>query len=137
MISIAFPPPHLRIIIVGFVKSNNGCRCDLHPDGCGNSLVPERDDHGVDMELQLRMKVMDEMACYTIKSYGTDGYHVSFLAKEYAAGDRGLRLNEAIAWIVDVFLPNNPNRTARCLYHRNHGYAVGKIVSFPGPNNNN
>jgi hypothetical protein len=64
------------ISIVGFVESNNGCRCDLHPDGRGNSLVLERDGHGVGMELRLRMKVMDEMACYTIKSDGTDGCRV-------------------------------------------------------------
>jgi hypothetical protein len=66
---------------VGFVESNNGCRCNLHPDECGTSLVPERDDHDVGMELRLRMKVVDEMACYTIKSDGTDGCRVSFLTK--------------------------------------------------------
>ena len=77
------------------------------------------------------------MACYTIKSDGTDGCRISFLAKEYAAGGRGLRLNGAIVWIVDVFLPDNPNKMVRRIYHHNHGYAVGEIVSFPGPNNNN
>ena len=137
MISIAFPPPHLHIIIVGFVASNNGHRCDLHPDACGNSLVLERDDHSVGMELLLRMKVVDKMACYTIKPDGTDGCRVSFLAKEYTAGDRGLRLHGTILRIVNVFLLNNPNMMARRLYHHNHGYAVGEIVFFPGPNNNN
>jgi hypothetical protein len=125
------------ISIVGFVNSNNGCRCDLHPDGCGNYLVLERDDHGVGMELRLRMKVVDEMACYTFKPDGTDGCHNSFLVKKYVTGDRGVRLNGAIVQIVEVFLPNNPNRTARCLYHHNRGYAVGEIVSFAGPNNSN
>ena len=95
-----------------------------------------RDDHGVGMELQLRMKAVDEMACYTITFDGTDGCHVAFLAKEYAAGDRGLRLNGAIVRIVDVFLPDNPNRMVRRLYHHNRGYALGEIVSFPVPNNN-
>ncbi len=136
MISITFPPPHLRIVIVGFIECNNGRRCSLHPDGCGNSLVLGRDDHGVGMELQLRMKAVDEMACYTIKSDGTDGCRVAFLAKEYAAGDRGLRLNGAIVRIVDVFLPDNPNRMVRRLYHHNRGYALGEIVSFPVSNNN-
>ncbi len=105
MISIMFPPPHLLVIIVGFVESNNGRRCDLHPDGCGNSLVLERDDHGIGMELRLRMKGMDEMACYTIKTDGTDGCRIAFLAKEYVVGDRGLRLNGAIVQSVDVFYP--------------------------------
>ena len=65
----------------------------------------ERDDHSNGMELQLRMKVMDEMACYTIKTDGTDGCCVSFLAKEYMASDRGLRLNEVIVRIIDIFYP--------------------------------
>ena len=97
----------------------------------------ERDDHGVGMELRLRMKVVDEMACYTIKPDGTDGCRISFLAKEYATGDRGVRLNGAIVRMVEVFLPNNPNRTARRLYHHDCSYAVGEIVSFAGPNNSN
>ena len=122
---------------MGFVESNNGLRCNLHPDGCGNSLVLERDDHGIGMELRLRMKAVDEMACYTIKSDDPDGCRVSFLAKEYVASNRRVRSNGAIVQIVEVFLPNNPNRTARRLYHHNPGYTVGEIVSFPGPNYNN
>ena len=97
----------------------------------------ERDDHGVGMELRLRMKLVDKMACYTIKPDGTNGCRVSFLAKEDETGGRGVRLNEAIVWSVKVFLPDNPNRMVRCLYHHNRGYAVGEIVSFPGPNNDN
>ena len=111
-ISATFPLPHLGDD-VSFVESNNGRRCDLHPDGCGNSLVLERDDHGVGMELWLRMKVVDEMACYTIKPDGTDGCRISFLAKEYTAVDRRVRLNGVIVRTVKVLLPDNPNRMAR------------------------
>ena len=88
MISVAYPPPHLRIIIVGFIKSNNGRRCNLHPDGCGNSLVLERDDHGIGMQLRLRMTAPGELACYYIDSGGSDGCRIAFAAKEYAAGER-------------------------------------------------
>ena len=94
-------------------------------------------DHGVGMELRLRMKAVDEMACYTIKSDGTDGCRIAFLVKEYAAGENELRLNEAIVWMVEVFLLDNPNRTVRRLYHHNRGYAVGEIVSFSKENNTN
>jgi hypothetical protein len=123
MISVSFPPPHLRIILVGFIETNNGRRCNVHPDGCGNSLVIERADNGVGM------KVADELAAFVMKSDGTDGCRVAFAAKEYAAGENGLRLDGAIVRIVDVFLPNNPNRTARRLYHHNRGYAIGEIVN--------
>jgi hypothetical protein len=61
------------------------------------------------MELWLRMKAVDELVCYVMKPDGTDGCCVSFAAKEYAAGENGLWLDGAIMWIVDVFLPNNPN----------------------------
>ena len=46
---------------------------------------------------------------------GKDGCRVAFLAKEYAAGERGLRLNGAIVRIVEVYLPNNANRPAHRL----------------------
>ena len=61
------------MILVGFIESSNGRKCDAHPDGCGNSLVLEREDNGVGMELRLRMKVADELACYVVRTNGTDG----------------------------------------------------------------
>ena len=103
MISVTFPPPQLHIIIVGLIESNNGRQCNVHPDGCGNSLVLERADNGVGMELRLRMKVPNELACYTIRRDGTDGCRVSFAAKEYAEGEKGAKLDGVIVWIVDVF----------------------------------
>ena len=54
MISVTFPPPQLCIILVGLIESNNGHKCDVHPDGCGNSLVLERSDNGVGMELRVQ-----------------------------------------------------------------------------------
>ena len=133
MISVPFPPPHLRITLVGFIETNNGHRCDLHPDGCRDSLVIERADHGVGMEFRLRMKVADELTCYIMKSDGTEGCRVAFAMKEYAAGKKGSRLDGAIVRIVDVFLPGNPNRAARRFYHHNCSYAVGEIVSLSEP----
>ncbi len=97
----------------------------------------ERFDNGVGMELRLRMKVADELACYIIKPDGTDGCQVTFATKEYAVGEKGLQLNGAIVWMVEVFLPNNPNRTVRSPYHHNCGYAVREIVSFSEENNTN
>ena len=38
---------------------------------------------------------------------GEDGCRIAFLAKEYAAAERGLTLNGAIVRTVDVYLPNN------------------------------
>ena len=129
MISVSFPPPDRRIILVGFIETSNGCRCACHRDGCGN-LVVERIDNGVGMELRLRMEAANELACYVMKPDGTDGCRVSFAAKKYAAGENGLRLDGEIVRIVDVLLPDNPNRTVRQLYHHNRGYAVGEIVAF-------
>ena len=42
----------------------------------------------------------------------------------------GLRFDGATVRIVEMFLPDNPNRTVRRLYHHNRGYAVGEIVAF-------
>ena len=81
-------------------------------------MVIERVNN-VGMELRLRMKIVDKLACYVMKSDGTDGCRVAFATKEYTAGENGSGLDGAIVWIVDVFLPNNPNRTVRHLYHHN------------------
>jgi hypothetical protein len=83
------------------------------------------------MELRLRMKVPDKLACYVMRSDGTDGCRVGFVAKEYAAGEKGARLDGVIVQIVDVFLPHNPKGMVIRLYHHNCGYAVGDIVSLP------
>jgi hypothetical protein len=71
---------------------------------------------------------MDELAACAMKPNGSNGCRVAFAAKEYAAGDNGSRLNGAVVRLVDVFLPDNKNRTARCLYNHNRGYAVVEIV---------
>ncbi len=105
MISVSFPTPDRCIILVGFIETNNGCQCDSHPDGCRNSLVVERFDNCVGMELWLRMKVANELACYVIKPNGTYECCVAFAMKEYAAGENGLRLNGPIVWMVEVFYP--------------------------------
>ena len=54
------------------------------------------------------------------------------------AGDRGLRLDGAIVWIVGVFLPDNQitNQDGETPIPPQSGYVVGEIVSFLGPNNN-
>ena len=69
-----------QIILIHFLPCDNGCSCELHPFGCGNSLVLNRDDHGVGMQLHLRMTVPHELACYTMNKDGTDGCHVCVVA---------------------------------------------------------
>lgn len=61
----------------------------LLKDMCGNSLVLEREANGIDMELWLRMKVTDELACYALQSDGSDGCHIAFVVKEYMVGEKG------------------------------------------------
>ena len=95
----------------------------------------ERSDHGIGMEFRVRMMAPEELACYIMGADGKDGYRIAFLAKEYAAGERGLRVNGAIVWIVEVFLPDNENGSARRLYHHNYGYVVGEIIQCPTQHN--
>jgi hypothetical protein len=93
-------------------------------------VVVERHDNGVGMELRLRMTEADDLVCYAMEPDSTDGCRFSFAAKEYVAGENGLRFDGATVRIVEMFLPDNPNRTMRRLYHHNCGYAVGEIVAF-------
>ena len=85
------------------------------------------------MVLCVWMTAPKELACFVMRDDGKDGCRVAFLAEEFAAGERGLGLNGAIVWIVDVYFPDNENRSAHRLYHHNCGYAVGEVVT---PHNN-
>ena len=69
--SIPYPPPHLHIIILGFMECNIGRTCELHPDGCGND-VSESDDHRLRTLLRLRMLIKDELAAYGMKPDGAN-----------------------------------------------------------------
>ena len=61
-----------------------------------------RDDGGVGLRLRLRSFVEHELACYTINNNGSDGCHVCFTAREYAAGDSGIHLDGMIVQIIEV-----------------------------------
>ncbi len=127
---LAYPPPKRHFKLVGFIATNNGRTCEMHPYGCGNKLVVERDDHGVGMLLRLRQTVPNEVACYTILPDGSDGCCVAFAAHEYASGENGVRLDGAAVRVMIVYHPDHENMTAWRLYHHNHEYAIGEILEF-------
>ena len=119
-----------RIVLVGFLPCDNGRSCELHPFGCSNSLVLNREDSGVGMclRLYLRMTAPHKLECYTINGDGTDGCHVCFVAREVSAGGNAARLNGTDVCVVDVFTPDHENRSVRQLFHHNHRYTYGQIV---------
>ena len=117
-----------RIVLVGFLPCDNGRSCDMHPFGCGNSLVLNREDYGVGMLLRLRMMVPNELSCYTINSNGSDGCRVCFVACEYATGENGRWLDESTIRITDVFTCDDANRLMHHLYHHNRGYGYAQVV---------
>ena len=117
-----------HIVLVGFLPCDNGRSCEIHPFGCGNSLVLNREDSGVGMRLRLRMTAPHELACYTINGDGTDGCRVCFVATEVAAGENAARLNGAVVCVVNVFTSDHENRAIWRLFHHNCRYAYGRIV---------
>ena len=87
-----------------------------------------RPDGGVGMVLRLRMMVPHEVSCYTINDDGSDGCRVGFVAREYAAGENGCRLDGRTVCISEVFHCDDANRSMRRLFHHNHGYAYTRFV---------
>jgi hypothetical protein len=86
-----------RIVLVGFLPCDNGFSCNLHPFGCGNSLVLNRPDYGVGIRLHIRMTiVLNKLACYIMNSNGSDGCRVCYVAREYTAGQNAPRLDGRI-----------------------------------------
>ena len=64
----------------------------------------------------------NELSCYTINSDGSDGWRVCFVAREYAAGENGRRLDGHTIRITDVFTCDDANGSMHHLDHHNHGY---------------
>ena len=115
---------------MGFLPDNNGHSCALHPSGRDNIVVLECADGGVGMLVHLCMLMQNELACFAINPDGSDGCRVAFAAREYTTGDNGRSIDSAPVHLIAVYLPEDKNSTAQCLYHRNRGYAVGKIVQL-------
>ena len=88
-----------QIVLIGFLECNKGHSYELHPFGCGNSLVLNRDDWGIGLWLHLHMtKMANKLAYYIIGSNGSDGCHVGLMAREYVTKDNGPRLGGAIIY---------------------------------------
>jgi hypothetical protein len=134
--SIVYPPPHLCIIIVDFIECSNGRTCESHPDGCG-IVVLERDDHGLGILLHWCMVRKDELAAYAMKSDGSNGCHIAFVEREYAASDNGSRLNGTAVHLVDIFLPDDENTTANHLYHQTKVMLWQRLSNFMIKQTNN
>ena len=82
------------------------------------------------MLVRLRMLMQNQLACFAINPDGSDGCRVAFAAREYAAGENGRSFDGALVRLIAVYSPEDKNSTARCLYDRHRGYAVGKIVQL-------
>ena len=118
-----------KIIPVGFLPNDNEWSCVLHPYGCKNALVLEGDNsHGIGMNLWMCLVDGSYLAVYQIKSDGSDGCCVCFVAREVAASGNAARLNGAVVCVMDVFTSDHENRAIRRLFHHNRGYTYGRIV---------
>ena len=117
-----------RIVLVGFLPCDNGRSCNLHPFGCGNSLVLNRPDYGVGIRLRIGMTmVLNELVCYIVNSDESDGCRVCIVAREYAAGENACRLDECIIKIVQTYQSDDENHSMRRLFHHNHGYSYAVV----------
>ena len=113
---------------MGTVASYTHLDAALHPFGCGNSLVLNREDNGVGMRLHFWMTAPHELACYTINCDGKDGCHVCFVVRDVSDGGNAAWLSGAVVCVVDVFTSDHKNRSVCQLFHHNRGYAYGRIV---------
>ena len=72
---------------------------------------------------------VDELACYSIGSDYSNGCHVGFTTREFAAGGNGPRLDGAVVEIMSIFTPDSKNHSMHHLYHHNHGYACAIVLN--------
>ena len=116
-----------RIFLVGFLSTDHGHSCALHPFGCGNAMVLERPTHGVGLHIRMKMVDRIHLAAHLVNDDGSDGCPVCFSAREYPVGVVGQRLDGASIWIKEMVLPDNENASKRALFHRNWGYVIAEL----------
>ena len=85
------------------------------------------------MLLRLGILIKDKLASCVMKPDGSNVCCIVFEEKT-CSDDNSSCLSSAVVWLVDVLLPDNENRTARCLYDHNHDSADEEIVQFSEQN---
>ena len=80
---------------MGFLPTDKGHSCRHHPFGCGNALVSERPTDDVGLQICMKMVEGIHLAGYMVNDDGSDSCHVYFVAREYAVGVGGQRLDGA------------------------------------------
>jgi len=105
--SEAMQSPHGKDCSSRFLPKGNGHSWELHPFGCGNSLVVNRDDMGIGLRLRLRSFVWNVLACDTKNNNGSDECHLCFTARKYVTGDNDRQFDVAIVQIMEVFTADN------------------------------
>jgi len=117
------------VVLVGFLPSDNGRSCSLHPFGYGNALVLERDNsHVAGMKLQMQLVDKTNLASYKMHPDGSDGCSVCFAAREFAIEWSGQFLDGHTVAIKEVVLPDNTYLANPHLYHCNHGYEIVEVL---------
>ena len=64
--------------MVGFLPSDHGCSCKVHPYGCGNAFIEEEGD-GVGRLTRLHLVEKTHLGGYEVKDDGTDGSRIVLL----------------------------------------------------------
>jgi hypothetical protein len=71
----------------------------------------------------------NNLAGYQVKGNGSDGCRVCFVAKQYAIGVVGERLQGVIVSIEELVMPDDENTSKRAFYHHNRGYTIAQVYN--------
>ena len=69
-----------------------------------------------------------EITAFFVLEDGSDGCRVGFMPWEHAVGACVHLLDGVVVRVFEVYTPEHPNSYCRALFHRNHRYALAKIV---------
>ncbi len=72
--------------------------------------------------------MQNKLATYRLNHHGSDGFHVRFTSREYAAGPNDETFSGALVGLVAVYMVDHKNRTARHLFHQNQRYAIEEVI---------
>ena len=115
--------------IIGVNSPTNGQSCEEHPI-CGEVVIEY-----VVLHLRKVQDLINEQEQCAIAAFwvsdGIDHCHVGYLPKAYVKNWK--QFDGALVQVVEVYSGDSDSPTKHQKFNRNHGLAVGVIISSPEP----
>ena len=126
---ISYYPRGDTVEIIGVNSPTNRQSCEEHPI-CGEVVIEDVVLHLRKVQVLINQQEQSAIAAFWV-SDGIDCCHVGYLPKAYVKNWK--QYDGALVQVVEVYSGDSDSPTKHQKFHRNHGLAVGVIISSLEP----